>query len=160
MSELTDLISMGNSIIETPTDTIIAQRIGVVNFFSKFHSIACGDWPEGLRRKIYNACSSQQITNETNDETGLQECTGARILQKMLMIAEAIYNTDIYDRLNSAIQRLANWEYINSSNKFIPKNVDDYTKATDELWYIILKMTNLIYKKKFFGHFVGVKLHI
>ena len=88
---------MGNSIIETPTDTIIAQRIGVVNFFSKFHSIACGDWPEGLRRKIYNACSSQQITNETNDETGLQECTGARILQKMLMIAEAVYNTDIYE---------------------------------------------------------------
>ena len=42
----------------------------------------------------------------------------------------------------------------------MPKNVEDYNKAQIELWHIILKMTNLLYKKKFLGHFIGVKLKI
>lgn len=160
MSELTDLINAGNSILESPNDTIIAQRLAIINFFSKFHSIAAGEFPEGLRKKIYNACSSKTITEETNNKTGLEECTGARILQKMLMLTEALYNTDIYDRLNSVIFRLASWEYRRESNKFVPANINDWTKALDELWSIILKMTNLLYKKKIFGFFINVKLHL
>lgn len=73
---------------------------------------------------------------------------------------EALYNTDIYDRLKSSIDRLEKWKYIQSSGKVIPDNVSDYNKALDELWAVILKMTNLIYKPRFFGHFIGVKLKI
>lgn len=160
MEALTDLISTGVNLIEHPDANIISARKGVVNFFSKLHGIAAGGWPNGLRKKVYNPSTSNAIVKETNAETGFQEFTGYRILQKMLMIAEALYNTDIYDRLNSSIDRLEKWKYIPSSDKFIPVDCSDYNNALDELWNVILKMTNLIYKPRFFGHFIGVKLKI
>ena len=161
MSELSDLITIGNSIVENPNDTIIKQRIAVVNFFSKFHAIACGDWPEGLRKQIYNACTSKPIVEDSKDDfNGIEECTGARLLSKVLMITEAVYNIDIYDRLNDVIIRLSSWEYNSSTNTWLPKNDDDYMNATQELWNIILKMTNLIYKKRIFGYFLNCRLKI
>ncbi len=160
MEELYNLISTGVNLIEHPDANIISARKGVVNFFSKLHGIAAGGWPEGLRQKVYTPSTSADIVTETNAETGFQECTGYRILQKMLMIAEALYNTDIYDRLKSSIDRLEKWKYMPSSDKFIPSDCSDYNNALDELWALILKMTNLIYKPRFFGHFIGVKLKL
>lgn len=157
---IADLISTGVNLIEHPDANIISARKGVVNFFSKLHGIAAGEWAEGLRQKIYKPSTSDAIVKEANAETGFQECTGYRILQKMLMITEALYNTDIYDRLTSSIDRLEKWKYIQSSDKFIPADRSDYINALDELWAVILKMTNLIYKPSFFGHFIGVKLKI
>ena len=161
--ELTDIITVGNSLVETPSDSIIQQRIAVINFFSLYHSICCGDWPDGLKQKIYNPCSSQSTLNKVIGDFGyLKEDSVCRLMDKVLMIAEAVFNTDIYDRLVSVLERLGNrsWEYIRSSNTWILKNVEDYNKAQIELSHIILKMTNLLYKKKFLGHFIGVKLKI